>query len=61
MPDWNELNNMITNIFVNNNNKISIYRVIQNKGMSLKEHIPERILRQLFLWQKFIRSLVFKL
>ncbi|CAL1671735.1 unnamed protein product [Lasius platythorax] len=38
-----------------------LYRVIQNNRLSLKCRIPDFILRRFFLYQNFIRSLVFKL
>ncbi|KMQ87593.1 pol-like protein [Lasius niger] len=40
---------------------LTIYRVIQNNRLSLKCRIPDFILRRFFLYQNFIRSLVFKL
>ena len=38
-----------------------VYRMIQNNLLTLKGHILGRILRQFFLYENFVRSLVFKL
>jgi len=40
---------------------IYLYRVIQNNLLSLKRYILGHILRRFFLYEKFVRSLVFKL